>query len=256
MNLDGIKVWVTRPGDQADQLCQLIKATGGEAIHFPTLEITITDNTSKAREKLRHAAEFTHVIFVSSNAVKFAQRLVPDLSSFLQEALVFAVGKGTREALEEMGIRHATYNSALGGSEGLLKLHALNDPAVSAARVLIVRGSDGRELLAEELQRRGADVHYVEVYQRKKPPMDPARIAELWHDHKPDVVVVTSVEGLHNLIDLMGVEYREELLNTDLVVISDRVKNTALSLGFVSAPVVATDTSDKGLLNAVLKKAE
>ena len=256
MKLEGIKVLVTRPDDQADRLCRLIQDQGGEAIHFPVMEISRTGNDDKAREILLDVASFTHVIFVSINAVRFAWQLVPDLAARMQSAQVFATGKGTLDALKKEHVDNTLCNRELGGSEGLLELESLSGNAVSGRKVLIVRGSGGRELLANGLRQSGAEVYYADVYLRRKPDIEVVKTEAIWRDSGPDMIVVTSGTGLHNLVEIMGSEYRDELLKCRLVVISDRVGRLARTLGFVFEPVVAKEMTDEGLLNAIIEIAE
>ena len=256
MDLDGAKVWVTRPAGQADRLCTLINNAGGEAIQFPVTAITVSEDTGQAVAALNDVAGFSPIIFISRNAVKFAFELVPDLAVRMGERPVFAVGGATREALEKNGVCGVHVCSDQGGSEGLLELEQLKGAALATADILIVRGSGGRDLLEKELRRRGAKVRYAEVYRRKLPDREPGAVAAFWRDNKPDMIVVTSVEGLHNLVELTGEDHRKALLETALVVISGRTGDAAVNLGFVHRPVVAAETSDEGLLKAVLKTAE
>lgn len=256
MDLDGARVWVTRPVEQSDRLCSLINGAGGRAVRFPVIEIAAVEDNGRAVATLNKAAQYTQIIFISSNAVRYAFELVPDLVPSLRGRQVLAVGGATREALEKQGVKDVQVCGDRGGSEGLLELDQLNGVAMTNAAVLIVRGSGGRELLEAELRRRGAEVQHAEVYRRKMPDTEPGAVAALWRDDKPAVIVVTSVEGLHNLLELTGSDHRQELLESALVVISDRIGDAAVNLGFVHPPVVAAGTSDEGLLKAVLKTVE
>jgi len=73
--LNGSKVLVTRPHEQGEKLCRLIQDDGGTAIPFPTLELTLTDELNR-RELLQLFVVATHIVFVSRNAVYFADRIV------------------------------------------------------------------------------------------------------------------------------------------------------------------------------------
>jgi len=47
--LDGLKVLVTRPEQQAEALCEAIENLGGRAICFPVIEITQSENQLAAK---------------------------------------------------------------------------------------------------------------------------------------------------------------------------------------------------------------
>ena len=127
------------------------------------------------------------------------------------------------------------------GSEGLLQL--LPASGVTGEKVMIVRGSGGRELLAETLNARGVSVRYLEVYQRV--PVSYEDLGQL-----PDgvVVVVTSGEILTQFTDQVG----GRLNRFKLVVPSQRIAALAESLGGEQV-TIAADASDQALYDAVLK---
>jgi uroporphyrinogen-III synthase len=95
--------------------------------------------------------------------------------------------------------------------------------------MLIIRGHGGRELLAEGMRKRGAEVEYAEVYRRVTPPPPPADLLTVWRD-RVDAMIVTSEEMLKNLVELTG--FDQNVLQTPLIVISERLQNNAGTLGF------------------------
>src|SRR3569833_2529142 len=74
--LQGLTVMVTRPAHQAERLCELIRAAGGEALAFPVLESGTVDDAAPDRARLARRDEFDIALFVSSNAVDHAAALV------------------------------------------------------------------------------------------------------------------------------------------------------------------------------------
>lgn len=241
------KVWVTRPARQSQNLCQLIDTAGGKAIPFPVIEIiavTADENTD----------DCDVVIFVSRNAVLYAANVVLEIFEKLNTCMVIAIGQGTRQELVSKGLTDIVSTETGVGSEALLTLDALQEDVVRGKQVAIIRGQGGRNLLKETLQRRGAEVKYIEVYSRGKPSYAPHVVKQMWQDTPPDVIVVTSVEGLHNLIQISGETLKERLLQTLLVVISDRLQASAVTAGFTQLPLVSPDASDEGILQA-LKQA-
>lgn len=247
--LAGTGVLVTRPAHQAGSLCRLVEAAGGHAVRFPVLEISATLPQASAA-LLARLASFDLAIFISANAVEHglaAARAHGPWPPGLERA---AIGRATAAALEAQGLPPAICPAGPFDSETLL-LHP-DLQAVAGQRIVIFRGVGGRELLAETLRARGAEVAYAEVYRRRRPSADPAPLLARWRAGAIDIVVVTSREGLANLWRLLGPEGQPLLRATQLVAASDRVLQLAAELAIRPTPVVAREASDAGLLEAVI----
>ena len=100
---------------------------------------------------------------------------------------------------------------------------------MAGRRVLIVRGDDGRELLAQSLRHTGAHVDYAGVYRRCMPPPPPPDLVQAWNA-RIDAMIVTSEQMLKNLIKLT--DNHPSVLGTPLVVISERLQYSAETSGF------------------------
>ena len=254
--LAGVTVLVTRPAGQADSLCRAIEAAGGRAVLFPLIEIQPIDDAA-TRQQLQDAiARSAGVLFVSRNAVKYALPMLSAGAGVLVGKTVYAVGAGTRQALLDQGLSDVVSTGATRASEALLALPALTADRVGGTHITIVCGEGGRELLAEELQRRGARVHNVALYRRVLPEVTPDEVHALWHDMRPDIMVITSATGLYNLVEITAEADRPVLLQTRLVVMSERIGDVAAALGFTGLPVVATTASDAGLVQAIVACTE
>ena len=100
---------------------------------------------------------FDLIIFTSANAVRFG-------ASFLgqkRDLPLAALGAATARALNQAGYRVAVQPVGTTDSEGLL-LHPRLEH-LAGHRILIVKGSNGRQLLEQELTRRGAQVVQADV---------------------------------------------------------------------------------------------
>ncbi|TVQ84897.1 MAG: uroporphyrinogen-III synthase [Chromatiaceae bacterium] len=246
--LGGRGVLVTRPAAQAEPLCQLISAAGGVPVAFPTVEILPTADPDAARARLTEPWDI--VIFVSRNAVEQALALIGnDPIGGPGGTRVAAVGRATARALSAAGMSAPLVPERGFDSEGLLALPALHE--VQDRRILIVRGDGGRTLLAEELQRRGATVAYVEVYRRGLPTAEVGPLLPIWRE-QIGLLTATSNEVLDNLVQLVGPAGRNWLLSTPLAVIGERGATAAIKLGFRTV-AVAEEASDQGMLEALCR---
>jgi uroporphyrinogen-III synthase len=239
--LNGLKVLVTRPQTQATVLSDLIAAQGGIAIPFPVITIKKLTTAVPVDNKLTGAAM---IIFVSRNAVNY---FIADVESDLANTIqCVAIGKGTAEAMQEKGLRVDLQPEKSVGSEGLLAIPELED--VSGKKIVIVRGKGGRELLADTLIARGATISYIEVYERciASPSEEQCAAALL-----ADTIVCTSVAGVTNLKQLLKNNI-ETVLIKPLIVLSERIKQHAISLGFKQVNVSA-DASDQAIMQRLME---
>lgn len=236
-------VWVTRPEPVATELAGLLKEAGLRALAVPTLEITAPEDVTATMEQARRClGQDGMAVFVSRNAVDWFWRLLDtDGVSLLSPMEVVAVGPATAAALEARYSGEIITPQGQADSEALLALPSLQAATVADRMVTIIRGSGGRELLAETLRERGARVEYLEVYVRRPCSDSAARVPRLWREQPPAAIVATSPAGLRALVDMTPAEYQARLLATRLLCLGRRLPQQASALGFEDCmPVSAT----------------
>lgn len=246
-DLRGAGVLITRPSHQATGLSALIESHHGVAVVFPALEILSPRDIHQPLTVLQQAKGI--MIFVSPNAVSFAFKILGD-RPLPQGLMLAAVGKGTANALAAAGYRVDLLPTQQYDSEGLLALPALQQ--VSGQQIVIVRGEGGRPLLGDGLRERGAQVVYAEVYRRACPEVDPTSLLNRWR-REIKVVVATSNEVLINLQRMLGQSGWPLLQQTPLLVISERMRERAEALGFVSI-LLAENAGDQAILKCLCEK--
>lgn len=253
--LHGMRVVITRPSHQAEPLCRAIERAGGEPVRFPALTIAPPTDPETARRALEALREVDWLVFVSANAVQGARELVGEALT-RSPARFAAVGEGTARSLAALGRPADLVPREGAGSEGLLAMPELAAERVSGARVLIVRGEGGRELLAETLRERGAGVDYAEVYRRARPAVeDSGALRAAWLEpRRPDAVVATSPAILDNLVTMLaGSSAEAVLLGTRLVVVSERMMRAARAHRFEREPVIAEGPDEGAVVDALAR---
>lgn len=255
--LTGIRALVTRPAGQALALVQAIRTASGVAVEFPLLEIVPLATDDRAERATLAATlnaldEFVIAIFASSNAV---QALFDELQRtggrFPSALCCLAVGAATAQRLREAGIACAGGEATM-DSEELLARPEL--AAVAGQRIVIFRGVGGREHLADELTARGASVTRCALYRRRAPAASPAQLHEVLTRERINTVLLSSGEGLANLLALLGGSAAGTIASQLAVVTpGERVASLARSAGFatVHAAANATDAAMLALLRAV-----
>ena len=251
--LTGIGVLVTRPEHQGVHLCQLIEAEGGAAVHYPALLIRARPDRAAVRAAIGPADRYDLVVFVSANAVRFGA----DILGERRDLPIAAIGQATAAALNTAGYRVSLLPAEGADSESLLAMPQLAD--LHGKRVLIVRGSGGRDLLFGTMSERGAQVQYAEVYTRE--PAHPsterqAEVEQLWRQGGIAAYTATSVELLEALVGIVTLRCRELMDSTLLVTGSRRVADAAARLGLGSPMVIADSPEDAALVGALVRWRE
>ena len=247
--LQGCGVLVTRPAHQATGLCRHIERLGGRSIAFPVLEITAARDSRPLEDCVLRLDDFDIAIFISANAVEHALGFILAKRDWPAAVQTAVIGRRSAEALEAFGLRADIAPQERFNSEALLELEALQD--VAGRRVLIFRGNGGREYLADTLRERGAQVQYIEAYQRSRPDADSASLVDAWRKGKINVVQVNSVESLENLFSMLDHEGRVLLRKSPLLVVSERMLPVAERMGFARPPILAADATDEAVLDAL-----
>ncbi len=237
-------VVVTRPAHQAEHLCRLLEEAGFRPIRFPTVAIADPKDRAPLMDLLGRLEDFDLAIFISANAV---HRALAFLHRPWPEKLpIAAIGKASAKALAQHGLPVAVRPPRRFDSEGLLEV--LRD--VAGKRIVIFRGEGGRELLADALRARGADVAYAEVYRRVRPTQGAEGLLKLWARGEIQAVVVTSNEILQNLWEMVGKLGQQWLRQTLLVTLSERTAGLAQRLGCRHI-AVAEEASDEAIVRAL-----
>lgn len=249
--LSGRAVVVTRPAHQANNLCNLISDNGGQAIRFPVLEIVDPPNPLISEEIQSKLATANLLIFISPNAVDYGMKAIEAAGANPAAVKIAAVGQGTAKRLAALNQNVDVFPTDTFNSEALLAMPEMQ--TVAGQQVVIFRGVGGREHLADSLRQRGANVEYIECYQRVRPNTVSSELSELLAKESVDAVVVTSNEGLQNLYDMLSADDHRYLLNVQLFVVSERARELAQTLGFSKPAIIVSKASDQGIISSLLE---
>ncbi len=254
-SLAGVRILVTRPAHQAHTLCAMISNAGGQALMLPVIEIVPLDLSVSAEQEIKQIAAFDYAVFISPNAVQYGIKKILAHAKIPDKLKLVTIGRASAQKLQQLSGRPADivpqgqYNS-----ETLLAHKALQSNSIRDKKILIFRGTDGRELLAKVLRERGADVSYTAVYQRTLPQYSEQDFMQIW-SARPDIITLTSNEGLNNLIHIchkhLSNEQLEQLWQYPLVVVTDKMRQTAQAAGFNNSILIAHKASNEALLEAV-----
>jgi uroporphyrinogen-III synthase len=157
---------------------QALRALGLDAQALPLIDIAPLADPAPLRAAWSQLAAQALVMFVSANAVQhfFAER-PSGQPAWPPGVWAAAAGPGTAQALCQAGVPSAQVLSPAADAlaydtEALWTL--LQPLPWQGRQVLVVRGEDGRDWLAQTLQAQGAQVRFLPAYRRRLPQPDAA----------------------------------------------------------------------------------
>jgi uroporphyrinogen-III synthase len=155
----------------------------------------------------------------------------------------FAVGASTAKILLAHGLQVIVPEQAR--SEGLLALAALQQ--VNKRQIVIIKGFGGRDLLAETLNRRGAEVQEWDLYQRIN--LASPSSTRHWHKEQIQCIIATSGEVIEAAFAYFPAAWLSALR---WIVVSQRTAQIAAKLG-VKQLLVSANASDDMLIASALQ---
>ncbi|MFJ3482499.1 uroporphyrinogen-III synthase [Pseudomonas sp. NPDC090202] len=245
------RLLLTRPAEESQALAQTLADQGVFSASLPLLEIEPLPVSEENRSIIYNLATYCAVIAVSKPAARLGLELVDEIwpQPPMQVQTWFAVGAATAQILDDYGLR-VHYPEQGDDSEALLDLPELQR-ALSGfdPKVLILRGEEGRELLAERLRERGATVDYLPLYRRHLPQYPAFALPQRVAAERLNGLVVSSGQGFEHLRELAGDAW-PTLAQLPLFVPSPRVAQLARNAGAL-AVVDCRGASASALLAAL-----
>lgn len=257
--LSGQRVLITRPAHQQPPLITGLQARGAKTISLPLLAITAPSRRDQAdvlRRQLLALDSYELLVFISSNAVREGCKAIDDYWPQFPVGLdLLAIGPSTAALAEELTGQRV--RSAAGGmtSEDLLELDSFTN--IEGRRIGIFRGEGGRDFLAQQLRKRGAQVDYFDVYRREELNYEDIQVREALIESEPTLLTAMSgqtLQALRSLIDQLSEPHADKLLTLPVIVPSQRVRDLAAEMGFEN-PIAAPGADLDALLQALVAAA-
>src|SRR5262247_4064123 len=194
MALTGKTIVITRAASQSAELRNRLEDLGARVIECPTIQIVPPKSWKPVDEAIRRLNTYQWLLFTSANAV---EQFMDRMGERRPAIPIAVVGSATAAKLADWNLKPALVPKEF-RAEGLLQTFPQN---LVGIRILFPRAEVARELLPEELRRRGAAVDVVTVYRTIKALAgDIGKVLETQH---VDCIVFTSPsaipENLHML---------------------------------------------------------
>ncbi len=234
MALTGKTILITRAASQSADLRSRLEDLGARVIECPTIHIVPPKSWKPVDEAIRRIQTYQWLLFTSSNAV---EQFMDRMGERRPGIPIAVVGAATGAKLEEWGLKASLMPKEF-RAEGLIQ--ALPENLVGT-RILFPRAEIARELLPDELRRRGATVDIVTVYRTVKGFS--GNIGEILESERVDCIVFTSPstipDGLHMLP-----------AGTALAVIGPVTREAAQILG-LKPDIAPVESTIPGLVEAI-----
>jgi uroporphyrinogen III methyltransferase / synthase len=183
MELAGKTILITRAASQSADLRTRLENLGARVIECPTIQIVPPKTWKPVDEAIRRLNTYQWLLFTSANAVEQFMDRLHDVPCRIPIAVV---GSATASKVIERGLKPSLVPHEF-RAEGLL---ASFPEKMVGTRILFPRAEVAREVLPDELRRRGATVDIVTVYQTVKAQF--GDVGEILEAEKVDCIVFTS----------------------------------------------------------------
>jgi uroporphyrinogen III methyltransferase / synthase len=237
MELRGKTILITRAAAQSEELRTGLEAAGARVIECPAIEIVPVSDWTEVDRVAAGLEGYDWLILTSANAVThFMQRL--RTLGINNPVPIAAIGTGTAARLAEWNLKASRIPRDF-RAEGLLELF---EPDLGGVRILIPRAETAREILPNELRRRGATVDVVAIYRTVKPSASLARLADELAAKTIDAVVFTSPSAVRNVVEVLGESLASGLGTIPIAAIGPIAQEAVEAAGLRAAIVPARAT--------------
>jgi len=252
--LDGLRILVTRPRNNAEQLIKALKRHGARPVIFPVIQIEAIADHSKLDSALTQLHQYEWVVFTSANGVELVCGRMEALSipvGILAGRKVACIGPATAHTLEALGVQADLIPQEYVGEQ---LAEAMGQ--VAGARVLLPRAEGGRRALPDMLAKRGALVDEISIYRAVAEEPDPSAVALIRKGL--DVVTLTSPSVVRHFLTQMislGLDPFQLPGEPAMACIGPITSRAAMLAGF-QPEIVATSYTVDGLVEAICRYIE
>jgi uroporphyrinogen III methyltransferase/synthase len=237
MELRGKTVLITRATSQLEELREGLSRLGAQVIECPTIQIAPVEDPGPIDRAIREINSYQWLLFTSANAVVHFMKRVEASGRQIGEISIAVVGSATAKKLGEWRLTASAIPEDY-RAEGLLNLFPSN---LTGVRILFPRAETARELLPEELRRRGAVVDVLAVYRTIKAEGLP-NLKQLLRKEHVDCVVFTSPSTVRFMAETLEDELEPALAGAAIAVIGPVTEQAVETYGLKASirPVRAT----------------
>ena len=240
--LAGLRVMVTRAGDQAASLTHALEAEGAAVVGCPVIAI---EPIAMEAGRLAALDDYEWMVFTSANGVdQMLAQLQRAGRGFPTHIKVAAIGPQTAGRLRDGGLHPALMPARFIAEDLADALAAAMTPQ---ARILLARAAGARDVLPDRLRNAGARVDVLELY-RAVPPADlRQRLAE--NLDRVDVITFTSSSTVRHFAEAID---GPPPARVAIACIGPITAQTARDL-LMRVDIIAQEYTTRGLVEAIVR---
>lgn len=195
--LHNVRVAVTRPRAQSEEMMAALRELGAECISYPVIAIQPPSSYAALDAAIAQLPQYDWLLFTSANGVSaFRERLAAsplDWRSF--HGKIAAIGSVTRREVEAMCVKVDLCPEEYVAESLVLAMGGLQ---LRGKKILLPQAAVARDVIPEALRQQGAQVDVVEAY-RNAPPAEPPG-----NFPGADWITFTSPSTVKNFLALAG----------------------------------------------------
>ena len=216
---------------------------------FPTVRLVPPDDTAPLDEAIARLGAFDWVLFASANAARFffTRAAKREIRQIPEGVRIASVGPGTTREIARHGFP-VHLSAKRHTAEGLVE--ALVREGVPGKRFLLPRAEEGREVIPEEIRRRGGTVDIVTVYRNGLPPRDEKAAGEI-EERPPEVCTFASPSAFRNFFLLLGEECAASVLSRSRIAVIGEVTARAVRERNYPVHIMPETFTLAGMLEAI-----
>ena len=224
--LQGRRFVVTRSQGQASELSEKLEKLGAEVIGLPLISISRNVNEQTRDDVFAELASYDWIVFSSPNGVRyffdtFFEKF-DDIRS-LGFIRIAAVGKSTAKEISKFYVA-TDLIPEVANAESLADALVATE-SLDSAKVLLVTGNLGRDVLLKKLEEARAIVDRFEVYRTDPTDLSSDPAAKAFREQGADAILFTSSSGVKSFVDQAK----------DLVLSSDAIRPKTVSIGPITS---------------------
>lgn len=239
--LENKKIVVTRPMDSVGEFVSLLYEEKAIPIIFPTIETVRCELSDEHIEMIKNLERYDILIFTSVKGVLYFFELIKTMKlNYPKDRKTYAIGPATGRKLKGYGVDSVIIPEEF-VAESLLEI--LKD--VENKSILIPRAKRAREVLPVELERRGAIVHVVPIYDTVT-----KKYEELPSFDDVDVFTFTSPSTFLAFLEILSDRARDVLSGKIIASIGPVTSRAIVKSGY-RVDIEAKEHTVKGLVEAM-----
>ena len=225
MDLLGKTILISRAATQSDELREALSTLGARVLECPAIQIVPIDDWTDVDRAIADIRAYHWLLFTSANAVEHFMGRV-DASGGRITVPIAVVGPATARKLQDWNLSPSLAPESY-RAEGLLEAFPAD---LSGARILFPRAETAREILPDELRRRGAHVDVVTVYRTVKAE-GLSELSRFFKESSIDCVVFTSPSTARFMAEALDDEFQSLMKSVAVAVIGPVTREAVESLG-------------------------